>query len=108
MDFENWKEVFYNEYCSKCKYKDTKETEDPCNECLTEGVRLNTHKPLNFKEKSWYFVMSKEYVAALKELEIARNHFANADPEFVETAIYEMLAAECKVFTFDTLSRKGV
>ena len=53
-------------------------------------------------------MMSREYVAALKDLEIARNHFANADPEFVETAIYEMLAAECKVFTFDTLSRKGI
>lgn len=48
-------------------------------------------------------MISKEYVAALKELEIARNHFANADPEFVESAIYELIAAECKVFTFDCI-----
>lgn len=45
-------------------------------------------------------MMSKEYAAALKELEIARNHFANADPAFVETSIYEMMAAESKIAAF--------
>lgn len=50
MEFENWKEVYFHEYCSKCKHKDVSETKNPCNECLTEGVRLNTHKPLNFEE----------------------------------------------------------
>lgn len=48
-------------------------------------------------------MINEEYAVALKELDIARNHFSNADPEFVETAIYELIAAECKVFTFDCI-----
>ena len=51
MDVENYKEVDFKNYCSKCKYKNLEETKDPCNECLTEGARLNTRKPLRFKEK---------------------------------------------------------
>lgn len=51
MEIENWKEVDFKTYCPKCKYKKLEETEDPCNECLTEGARVNTKKPLRFKEK---------------------------------------------------------
>lgn len=46
-------------------------------------------------------MMSREYIAALKELEIARNHFNNAEPDFIESSIYELIAAEYKVFTID-------
>lgn len=42
--------VWFSEYCVKCEYKDSSEFEDPCNECLTEPVNLNSHKPINFKE----------------------------------------------------------
>lgn len=52
--------------------------------------------------------MNKEYFSALQELDIARNHFANAEPEFVETAIYELIAAECKVFTIDNIIHRKV
>ncbi len=34
---------------------------------------------------------------ALRDLEVARNHFDNCDPEFVTAAIFELNAAECKV-----------
>ncbi len=34
---------------------------------------------------------------ALRDLEVARNHFDNCDPEFVTAAIFELNAAECRV-----------
>lgn len=37
------------------------------------------------------------YFEALDELKAAYNHFDEADPEFIEAAIYEVLAAEAKV-----------
>ena len=46
----NTKEVFFSEYCLKCKYGDLKETEEPCDECLSQGWNENSHKPINFKE----------------------------------------------------------
>lgn len=45
-----WKEVRFNEYCDKCKYKDVDETEDPCNECLTHPANWCSHKPVKFEE----------------------------------------------------------
>ena len=30
-------------------------------------------------------------------LEVARNHFEHCDPEFVDAAIFELNAAECRV-----------
>lgn len=34
---------------------------------------------------------------AVRELEVARNHFDHCDPEFVDAAIFELNAAECRV-----------
>lgn len=34
---------------------------------------------------------------AVHELEVARNHFENCDPEFITAAIYELNAAECRL-----------
>jgi hypothetical protein len=34
---------------------------------------------------------------ALHDLEVARNHFENCDPEFITAAIFELNAAECRV-----------
>lgn len=45
------KEVYFNEYCKMCKYQLTKETEDPCNECLTSPSNIDSHKPILFEEK---------------------------------------------------------
>ena len=47
----NTKEVLFNQFCSKCKYKDTKETDMPCDECLEYGHNDDSHKPIHFKEK---------------------------------------------------------
>ena len=34
---------------------------------------------------------------ALRDLEVARNHFENCEPEFITAAIFELNAAECRV-----------
>ena len=38
-------------YCDSCKYRDTKEVKDPCNECLDNTINLHSHKPVNYKER---------------------------------------------------------
>lgn len=45
-----YKEVYFKDYCDKCKHKELKEDEDPCYDCLAEPVRVNSHKPINFEE----------------------------------------------------------
>lgn len=45
------KEVYFNEYCPKCEYEKSPDSEDPCNECLTYPSQPYSHKPMNFKEK---------------------------------------------------------
>nr|DAG13997.1 MAG TPA: Protein of unknown function (DUF2508) [Caudoviricetes sp.] len=34
---------------------------------------------------------------AMRELEVARNHFENCEPEFITAAIFELNAAECRL-----------
>ena len=41
---------FFDQYCSKCKHFESPETDDPCNECLTYGGNIDSHKPVNFEE----------------------------------------------------------
>ena len=43
--------VDFNKYCNKCKYFTLKDSEEPCNECLTNPVNEYSHKPVNYKEK---------------------------------------------------------
>lgn len=47
----NTKEVYFNEWCPKCKHEKLNETEDPCNDCLAQGFNFDSHKPVMFKEK---------------------------------------------------------
>lgn len=42
---------------------------------------------------------------AMRDLEVARNHFENCDPEFITTAIFELNAAESRL---DAARRCGV
>lgn len=50
-DMENqMKFVEFDKYCDKCAHKETNEWEEPCNECLSNIVNENSHKPVNFKE----------------------------------------------------------
>lgn len=47
---EIYKEVYFNEYCKICKYKSTKESDEPCAECLTYPTNTYSHKPINYEE----------------------------------------------------------
>lgn len=45
------KEVYFHKWCKECKHFSKDESEDPCDECLGEGGREYTHKPLHFEAK---------------------------------------------------------
>ena len=51
MDVNEYKEVYYNEYCKKCVHEKEKGYDTPCEECLDNPINLHSHKPVNFKEK---------------------------------------------------------
>lgn len=48
---DNYKEVYFGIYCGNCRYESRNESEEPCNSCLDEPTNLNSHKPVNWKEK---------------------------------------------------------
>lgn len=43
-----FKEVYYDNFCAKCVYKDNEESESPCDECLDEPVNEYSHTPVKF------------------------------------------------------------
>lgn len=47
----HFKEVYFDNFCAKCKHKDLDEKFDPCNECLEYGAREDTHTPLHYEPK---------------------------------------------------------
>lgn len=51
MDQQEYKEVYFHEYCKTCKYRKAADTEAPCDECLGEPTNLNTHKPVKYEKK---------------------------------------------------------
>lgn len=46
-----YKEVFFHLYCDKCKHKDVKDVDEPCNECLDYPINQYSHKPMKFEEE---------------------------------------------------------
>lgn len=50
MEYD-YKEVYFDEYCKICEYKDLDDSEKPCCICLSESMNLHSHKPIKFKEK---------------------------------------------------------
>ena len=57
MDEQNYKEVYFDQYCRKCKYwKENDEgLKEPCNECLSEPINIDSHIPVKFEEKQiWH------------------------------------------------------
>lgn len=48
---DSYKEVYFDQYCKTCHYKNTAESEDPCYECLSEPARQNSHKPVRWIRK---------------------------------------------------------
>ena len=51
MDHQDYKEVYFHEYCKTCKHKELKEYEEPCDECLSEAINLSTHRPVRYEKK---------------------------------------------------------
>lgn len=51
MDELIYKEVYFSQYCEKCKHHDLPEAEDPCHSCLNNPVNQYSHKPVYFEEK---------------------------------------------------------
>lgn len=51
MDNHYEKEVYFDQYCEKCQYKNLKESEEPCEECLEYPINDASHKPVKFKER---------------------------------------------------------
>ena len=47
----NTKEVYFNEYCSSCRYSNDRESSEICGECLDEPYNYDSHKPVNYEEK---------------------------------------------------------
>lgn len=48
---DNYKEVYFEQYCYKCKWLDSDPAEDPCDTCLGTPANIDSHKPINFEEK---------------------------------------------------------
>lgn len=46
----DYKEVYFENYCNKCAHEKKKENEEPCDECLSHGVNLHSHKPVKFTQ----------------------------------------------------------
>ena len=48
------KEVYFEQYCPKCKSFNDSETdpESPCWDCVNAPANQDSHKPINFKEAS--------------------------------------------------------
>ena len=42
--------VEFDKYCKTCQFKDLKEHEDPCHDCLNNPVNVNSKRPVNYKE----------------------------------------------------------
>lgn len=51
IDNGGYKEVYFHEYCPKCKYALSNPYMEPCDRCLDEPTNLYSHKPINFEEK---------------------------------------------------------
>lgn len=48
---QEYKEVYFNQYCQKCKHHELKDEQEPCNECLDYPINLYSHKPVKFEDK---------------------------------------------------------
>lgn len=51
MENSQEREVYYYKWCATCEFKDVPEADEPCNECLGQPYNIDSHKPVNYKEK---------------------------------------------------------
>lgn len=50
-DKNDYKQVYFGDYCKACRFESCPESEDPCDECLEYPVNLYSHRPVNWKGK---------------------------------------------------------
>lgn len=48
---DNYKEVYFVEYCKTCKHLKKTEEDEPCCDCVSEPVNLYSHKPVKYDKK---------------------------------------------------------
>lgn len=48
---EDYREVYFGDYCKTCIHESKPESEMPCAECLDYPLNVYSHKPLNWKPK---------------------------------------------------------
>ena len=48
---DDYREVYFHEYCKTCKYENVDEVDDPCDECMENPINLYSHKPVNWEAK---------------------------------------------------------
>ncbi len=48
---DSYKEVYFGKYCKTCMHCDKAETDDPCDDCLSEPVNVYSHKPVKYEER---------------------------------------------------------
>lgn len=51
MQPNDYKEVDFETYCKTCQFKNAREDEDPCYECLKEPVNLYSVKPTKWRKR---------------------------------------------------------
>ena len=77
MPDDIFKEVRFDLYCSQCKEEKTKETDDPCNECLAEPINQYSNKPIyefiSYIMDKW--LIDHHYSTALEKLYGGRDGF---------------------------------
>lgn len=62
MEDEQYKEVYFHEYCKTCKHKDVKDQDEPCNTCLEDPINLYSHKPVKYEKADNKSVKQKPHV----------------------------------------------
>lgn len=46
-----YKEVYFHQYCKTCKNEKLTEQDETCNYCLDHPINLQSNKPVNWEEK---------------------------------------------------------
>ena len=50
MDISTIREVRFDIYCKKCKYKNVEGSKEPCNSCMEKPVRFGSEKPHKYED----------------------------------------------------------
>ena len=51
-DTSKEKFVEFDKYCLTCEHSEIPNGEEPCEECLCTPTNIDSHKPINYKDKN--------------------------------------------------------